>query len=701
MIDQLSRLSMTEMGSDSITWSSAFIAATKEVPFAVVLCDMKVPGLPLTHVNKAFETLTGYTQAEAVGRNCRFLQGPDTEQDRVGAIIRALQTGEPLEVQLTNYRKNGLSFQNLLSVKPVHDSTGEYRYMIGVQSDAETLDDAGIQQFRKMSKALPSTFLESLQPLPIPQAAAQVPKQLKESQHAAAMVEFSKMVWLSDGATSLVKLLDRQDFRQGYMKFLKAEYSESQLEFVLAARELESQPADMQEQNAGYVFDEHLSAAGVKRKPGSVAAQVKDEATSTMNILAQDSFPRFVRSQQCEAVVKAVVSEGSGMSAVSRQDLVWSGYEIPEDAAEWITAFVGAAETYPACIVISDMSITGNPMIFVNQEFCRTTKYQKHEVQGRNCRFLQGPLTEPASVAVIQDTLRRGVDCHVRISNYRKNGETFLNLLSMRPVHDSNGVYRYCIGVQFEVQRNDKLKGRLKKLDALLQLLPAQLDVGGVKAVGMAHEIQPVAENVGKSTEDLLYAAYASTASVSGTDILNAERFKHNRQNLLNDISTAPFLESVRELNLTSKKGSSTTNWVDMFKQAVEEVPFAVVLSDMKVPGLPLTHVNKAFETLTGYTQAEAVGRNCRFLQGKDTEQDRVGAIIRALQTGEPLEVQLTNYRKGGQPFQNLLKLKPVHDSTGEYRYMIGVQVDTETIDVEGIRQFQQLIRTLPSFLEA
>jgi len=144
--------------------------------------------------------------------------------------------------------------------------------------------------------------------------------------------------------------------------------------------------------------------------------------------------------------------------------------------------------TYPACIVISDMSIPGNPMCFVNAEFCRVTGYDLREVHGRNCRFLQGPKTEPASVAVIQDTLRRGVDCHVKITNYRKSGELFQNLLTMRPVHDSNGVYRYCIGVQFEISSNDpKLKNRLAKLDKLIQLLPQTFEVSS-QAVGMTHK---------------------------------------------------------------------------------------------------------------------------------------------------------------------------------------------------------------------
>ena len=86
-------------------------------------------------------------------------------------------------------------------------------------------------------------------------------------------------------------------------------------------------------------------------------------------------------------------------------------------------------------------------------------------------------------MAVIQDTLRRGTDCHVKITNYRKTGELFENLLTMRPVHDSNGVYRFCIGVQFEVTQDMSLKNRLSKLDKLLKLLPSTLEVES-RAVG-------------------------------------------------------------------------------------------------------------------------------------------------------------------------------------------------------------------------
>ena len=123
------------------------------------------------------------------------------------------------------------------------------------------------------------------------------------------------------------------------------------------------------------------------------------------------------------------------------------------------------------------MTIPGAPMVFVNDEFCRTTGYPKEEATGRNCRFLQGPDTEPEAIQVIRNTLSKGQDCHVKLTNYRKNGDKFQNLLSMKPVFDADGIYRFVIGVQFEVKEDQNLKQRLVQLDKLLRLLPSKLNL--------------------------------------------------------------------------------------------------------------------------------------------------------------------------------------------------------------------------------
>merc|ERR1711871_1819899 len=249
----------------------------------------------------------------------------------------------------------------------------------------------------------------------------------------------------------MAKVMDHSAAVAAFSEFLSLEYMEGMLQLWLEGRKLGMLSGESQVRTAQELFREHLEASGKQmRMGGGVVDQVQEEAKRVGATLATP-------------------------------ELLWQKYRVPADAAEWLYAFVGAAETFPACIVISDMSIPGNPMMFVNQEFTRVTGYSKDEAQGRNCRFLQGPGTEPASVAVIQDTLRRGVDCHVRLTNYRKDGTPFQNLLSMRPVHDSNNVYRFCIGVQFEVGGSKSLKQRLKKLDMLLQLLPNRIDVGSAK----------------------------------------------------------------------------------------------------------------------------------------------------------------------------------------------------------------------------
>jgi PAS domain S-box-containing protein len=99
------------------------------------ITDPRRPDDPLIWVNPSFTKLTGYSLDEVVGRNCRLLQGPNTDRAAVDRIASALRRREPVTEVLLNYRRDGTAFWNQLSISPVTDGSGELVNFVGVQSD--------------------------------------------------------------------------------------------------------------------------------------------------------------------------------------------------------------------------------------------------------------------------------------------------------------------------------------------------------------------------------------------------------------------------------------------------------------------------------------------------------------------------------------------------------------------------------------
>lgn len=108
----------------------------------VTLSDPDLEDSPIVYANKAFEDMCGYAPEEIVGRNCRFLQGTDRDQPELDRLRAAIRKGEPIEVTLRNYRKNGDLFYNRLVVKPLLDDRGNVVYFLGVQYDITEQVDA-------------------------------------------------------------------------------------------------------------------------------------------------------------------------------------------------------------------------------------------------------------------------------------------------------------------------------------------------------------------------------------------------------------------------------------------------------------------------------------------------------------------------------------------------------------------------------
>lgn len=116
---------------------SALIASSS---VAAVVSDPRQPDNPIVACNDAFTALTGFSRAEIIGRNCRFLAGPATEPWLTETLRTGIRLRQPVMVEILNYRKNGEPFRNAVMVAPVLDANSEALYFVG--SQVEIVADA-------------------------------------------------------------------------------------------------------------------------------------------------------------------------------------------------------------------------------------------------------------------------------------------------------------------------------------------------------------------------------------------------------------------------------------------------------------------------------------------------------------------------------------------------------------------------------
>ena len=110
-------------------------AAVLAAPTGIVVCDPNLPDCPVIYANPAFYRITGYSEEEVIGRNCRFLQGPGTNPRHIKALREAIENGKAINVEIVNHRKDGSRFVNELHLSPIFGDDGEVRYIFGIQHD--------------------------------------------------------------------------------------------------------------------------------------------------------------------------------------------------------------------------------------------------------------------------------------------------------------------------------------------------------------------------------------------------------------------------------------------------------------------------------------------------------------------------------------------------------------------------------------
>lgn len=136
------------------------------------------------------------------------------------------------------------------------------------------------------------------------------------------------------------------------------------------------------------------------------------------------------------------------MSAESEHDRIDGEIEKVGKSSD---PFASAVRATRMPMLITDPSLPDNPIVFANDAFLRLTGYSREEVVGHNCRFLQGPETDPADIAKLRDAIARQSQIEMELINHRKDGSRFYNRVLISPVFDEGGHLTYFFASQFDV----------------------------------------------------------------------------------------------------------------------------------------------------------------------------------------------------------------------------------------------------------
>jgi PAS domain S-box-containing protein len=129
----------------------SLLASIVRSPIASVITDHRLPDYPIVAVNQAFCELTGYSEEEISGRNCRFLAGPGTDRTAQATLRTAVLEGRPVLIELINYKKDGTPFRNAVMIAPVLGADGEVAHYLGSQMDVT--DQASLPAILRQQRA--------------------------------------------------------------------------------------------------------------------------------------------------------------------------------------------------------------------------------------------------------------------------------------------------------------------------------------------------------------------------------------------------------------------------------------------------------------------------------------------------------------------------------------------------------------------
>ncbi|CAI5514070.1 unnamed protein product [Closterium sp. Naga37s-1] len=394
-----------------------------------VMCDATKPDNPIMFASEGFYQMTGYTTQETIGKNCRFLQGAETDKAEIAKLRAAVAAGESWCGRLLNYKKDGSPFWNLLTVSPVKDDNGTVVKFIGMQVEVTKYTE-GAKDKETRPNALPVSLIKY---------DAGGGTKLETSQNRILSTPFPAQYlswWLKKPPLSSLRCPLTFPFSP-----LFSPNSRSSPNTARQREEAESTVSEL----VAEVGNKSLQAEGGEAEGGTQPPKAEGEGSGGAAVGADGKGSERRKSGLMSLLSKKERSEPA-MEAVEEED---EGDHKARRGLDLATTLERIQKNF----VITDPRLPENPIIFASDDFLELTEYSREEILGRNCRFLQGPDTDPKTVQRIRDAIKKEEDITVQLLNYTKSGKQFWNLFHLQAVRDNKGMLQYFIGVQLDASQ--------------------------------------------------------------------------------------------------------------------------------------------------------------------------------------------------------------------------------------------------------
>nr|AML78266.1 putative LOV domain-containing protein [Pteris vittata] len=316
--------------------------------------------------------------------------------------------------------------------------------------------------------------------------------------------------------------------------------------------------------------------------------------------------------------------------------------------------------------IITDPHLPGHPIVYASEGFLHMTGYLTEEVMGRNPRFLQGPDTDRRSVLQIKDAVLEEKACDVVLLNYTKQGLPFSIVFHMAPVFSQkNGRLLYFVGAQKSL--TESFSKQVQQFEANL----SGLRKGPSALLGTKSWRDTMNGNLKGHLIPDSYLDYRcggqrkKKMKIASTIV----------QLVIHELASCNELTNDSALRSGCIRENAESDLCHSLTLALARIQRSFVISNSKLPGMPVAYASDMFLDLTGYQRHEVIGRSCKFLQGQDTDDCAVQQIRDCCKEGKSCTVRILNYRKDGSPFWNLLHMAPVRDHTAKVVYYVGVQL--------------------------